>query len=445
MNRKWLISLLSAILLMSLVLSACGNGNTEDEPQTNKSEETDEEITLNLYTWINEENGNWEKTVAAYEEANPGVNVQVNVLVENMSSNDYLKKLDLLAASGDQLDLMMFSSSEHLAKRASAGMIDPLNQFIESEGIKPEEIYNMGAAPAAEDGSYYALPMKYNTHLVMINKNHLDEAGLEVPTDWTWDDYKAYAKQLTTDEHYGSYLHTWSTLFDTLKLISKGEENLLIKADGSSNMDDPAVKESLKLRYELEQVDQSSEPYSNIISQNMNYRQQFFTEKASMIPIASYMVTEWGGFTPEFPIVWAPWPKDKAEDTQYRYASADLLAIGKNSEHKEEAYQFIRWMTTEGMLVQNKSIPAWKQTDLKEVLTHLVATTSNPELIDIDSLTYVVENGEEADQFLPAGYMSEVYDAYKAEIEKYLLGEEDLDTVVENAKKAVQGVIDRNK
>lgn len=442
MRKKWLVTLLSVMLVSSLVLAACGKDTANEN---GKDAEAADTVTLNLYTWINEENGSWEKTIAAYEEANPGVKINVNALVENMDARDYLKKLDLLAASGDKLDMVMFSSSEDLAKRISAGMVDPLNAHLDEEGVNAEEIYNMGVTPADENGTYYALPMKYNTYLIMMNKDHLDEAGLAVPTDWTWDDYKAYAKQLTTDQRYGSYLHTWSTIYDTLKLFSKGDESLLIKADGSSNMEDPAVEASLQLRYELERVDQSSEPYANIVSQKLNYRQQFFTEKASMVPIPSYMVTEWGGFTPEFTIAWAPWPKDKADDEQYRFASADMIALGKNSEHKEEAYKFMRWMSTEGMLVQNKAIPAWKQTDVKEVLNNLVATTANPAAVDVESLTYVLETGEEAKQFLPASYMTEVYNAYKAEVEKYLLGEQELDATMKNATDAVQKVIDRNK
>lgn len=442
MKRKSLITLLSVILMVSIVLAGCGSTSTKENQNQNQSDEG--KVTLNLYTWMNEENGNWEKTIAAYEEANPDVKVKVNTLVENMDVRDYLKKLDLLAASGDKLDLIMFSSSEDLAKRVSAGMIEPINEHIDNEGINAEEIYNMGATPVGQDGSYYALPTKHNTYLIMMNKDHLDEAGLPVPTDWTWDDYKTYAKQMTTEEHYGSYLHTWSTIWDTLKLFSKGEENLLIKADGSSNMDDPAIEASLQLRSELERVDQSSEPYANIISQKLNYRQQFFTGKASMVAIPSYMVTEWGGFMPEFTVTWAPWPKENADDQQYRYASADMITIGKNSANKEEAYKFMRWMSTEGMLVQNKGIPAWKQTDIKEVLNNLVTTTAKPEAIDVESLAYVLAQGEEATQFLPAGYMTEVYNAYKAEVEKYLLGEQELDVTLKNAKEAVEKVIERN-
>lgn len=440
MRKKSVVTLISAILIFSLVLVGCGGGAGNDEKQG-----SDDQITLNFYTWINEQNGNWSEAVKAYEDANPGVKIKVNALVENMNTDDYLKKLDLLAAGGDKLDLMMFSNSEDLAKRVAAGMVEPLNPFIEEEGIDVEEIYNMGASPASEDGTYYAIPTKHNTYLIMMNKDHLDEAGLEVPKDWTWDDYRDYAKKLTTDDRYGSYLHTWATLFDTLKLFSKPENHLLIKADGSSNMDDPAVRASLQLRHDLERVDKSSEPYENIISQKLNYRQQFFNQEASMVPIPSYMVTEWGGFTPDFTIAWAPWPKENADDPQYRYASADMIAIGKNSAHKEEAYKFLRWMSTEGMLIQNKSIPSWKEVNISEVLTDLVSTTANPEAVDIESLAYVLGYGEESEQFMPAGYMTEVYNAFKAEVDKFLLGEQDLDKTMTNASDAVQKVIDRNK
>lgn len=443
MRKRSIFALLSVTLLISVLLAAC-NDDGGNEGKQSQTEDGQEQITLNMYTWINEENGNWEEVVAAYEKENPNVKIKVNPLVENMVAADYRKKLDLLAAGGEKLDIVMFSNAEHLAKRIPAGMIEPLNEYIEKEGIDVNEIYNMGPAPADADGTVYAFPMKYNIYGIMINKDHLDEAGLPVPTDWTWDDYREYAKQLTTEDRYGSYLHTWATLFDTLMLFNKPKEHLLIKADGSSNMEDPLVRSSLQLRYDLESVDKSSEPYANIISQKLNYRQQFFTGKASMVPIPTYMLTEWGGFTPDFKIAWAPWPKNNADDPQYRFASADVIALGKNSDHKEEAYKFIRWMSTEGMLVQNKFIPAWKDVNITEVLGDLAANTSNPDAVDIESLAYVLEYGEEAEQFLPAGHMTEVYNAFKAEVDKYLLGEQDLDTTMNKATEAVQKVIERN-
>ncbi|MDR7078937.1 multiple sugar transport system substrate-binding protein [Neobacillus niacini] len=439
MKRNWFMLMISVLLV--LVLAACGN----KEEANSSSKEKSEDVTLKFYTWINEENGNWNKTVEAFEKEHPGIKVDVNVLVENMNSADYLKKLDLIAASGDTIDVMMLSNSRYLSQRVSTGMIEPLNKYFDDEKLKVEEEYDMSVVPPSAEGEYFGLPGKFNKYLIMLNKDHLDKAGLPVPTDWTWDEYKEYAKKLTTEDTFGSYLHTWPHHHHTMKLLSQTEGTQLLKEDGSSNMDDDMVKASLKLRYELENEDKSSVPYTNTISQKLDYRQMFFSQKASMVPIASYMVTEWGGFTPEFNITWAPWPKNSESDSLNAFSTADIMSVGKKSEHKDEAYKFIRWLTTEGMLVQNKSIPAWKQIDLNEVLKNLAANTIKPEAVDIEALSYVLENSISSKQFLPASYLTEAYNAFNVEAELYLLGEQDLETTVKKAKQSVQAVIDANQ
>src|SRR5690606_41126394 len=97
------------------------------------------------------------------------------------------------------------------------------------------------------------------------------------------------------------------------------------------------------------------------------------------------------------------------------------------------------------VLFRSKAIPSWKETDISEVLNNLVSTTAKPEAVDVESLAYVLEHGEEAQQFLPAGYMNEVHNAFIAEVDKYMLGEQDLDTTLKGATEEVQKVIDRNQ
>ena len=41
-----------------------------------------------------------------------------------------------------------------------------------------------------------AFPLKNVTNVVMMNKGHLEEAGLEIPAEWTWDEYREYAKAI---------------------------------------------------------------------------------------------------------------------------------------------------------------------------------------------------------------------------------------------------------
>jgi len=437
-KRNWRVFYVVAIVSL-LLLAACSGGNDEGNSNSN-----DEEITLKFVHWINEDNGKWEPLIEKYEEQNPGIKVESIPLVENMDGEDYFKQLDLMASTGDDFDIMMFNNPDDLVKRIDAGLVEPINSYLDEEGIDIDEVYRNSYPPI--DGDYYGLPMKNITRVIMMNKDHLDEAGLEIPTEWTWDDYREYAEALTTEDRYGSYLHTWHHQFSVLKILSDPEgSGLLINEDGSSNTDNPLLRESLELRYDLEQVDQTSVPFSEILSQEMDYRQQLFSEEVSMIPTQTYMVSEWGQFTPEFEIAWAPWPQNELGDTMYSEVGGDLVSIAQASEHKQEAYDFIRWLSTEGIQEQGIWVPSWKEADLESSLEDIVSDTSNPEANHMESLIYSINSVEPIETFIPPAFQSEAVSEFEVEVEKYLLDEQDLDTTMENIHERVQKVVDANQ
>src|SRR5690606_26410210 len=294
------------------------------------------------------------------------------------------------------------------------------------------------------DGEYYGLPMKNNTMLILLNKAHLDEAGLEIPTEWTWDDYAEYAKKLTTDEHYGSYLHSWHHFHSILKLMGKEDTNMILKDDGSSNADDPMLRASIEFRNQLENVDKTSVPFTEILSQKLDYRQQFFSQSASMVPVGTYMVTEWGQFNPEFEMAWAPWPKNNESDKNLAPMSGDVISIAKSSKYKQEAYDFMRWLSTEGIVEQGIFMPSWKEADLDKVLETMVNGTAKPEAVHMESLKHAISSVNPTNVYAPASYITEVYTVYGGEVELYLLGEQDLDTTMKNIEKKVQAIVDAN-
>jgi multiple sugar transport system substrate-binding protein len=341
------------------------------------------------------------------------------------------------------MDLIMFSNANDLSKRIDAGLVSPITEYVDSEGIDINETYNY-SYPTFE-GEYYGLPMKNITALVMLNKAHLEEAGLEIPKEWTWDEYTEYAKKLTTDKHYGSYLHTWHELFSSLKLVTKAEKNMIVKKDGTSNAEDPTLRASLELRNQLENVDKSSVPFTEILSQKLDYRQQFFSQSASMVPIFSYMMTEWGQFTPEFEIAWAPWPKNNEGDEAIASMGGDLLSIAKSSKHKQEAYDFMRWLTTEGIVQQGIWTPSWKEAEMDKVLETLVNGTAKPDAIHLESLKHSITSVRPSEVIAPPSYIVEIYTEFGAEAELYLLGEQNLDKTMKNIEEKVQAVVDANK
>ncbi|WP_453991111.1 ABC transporter substrate-binding protein [Bacillus nitroreducens] len=441
--KKWGFMLLVGLLTSFMLVACSGNDNASTDGKDSGSKSSDDEITLKFVHWINEDVGKWESVIAKYEEQNPGIKVDSIPLVENMNSQDYFKQLDLMASAGENMDLIMFSNAQDFAKRIDAGLVEPITEFVEAEGIDVTEVYNYGYPTF--DGEYYGLPMKSVTNLVMMNKAHLDEAGLEIPTEWTWDDYAEYAKKLTTDGHYGSYLHTWHQFHSVLKVITKKDDNLLLNEDGTSNVSDPMVRASLELRNQLENVDKSSVPFSEILSQKLDYRQQFFSQSASMVPAGSFMITEWGQFTPDFEIAWAPWPKNNESDEATATMGGDIVAIAKNSKYKQEAYEFMRWLTTEGIIEQGVWVPSWKEADFDKVLENVVSGTTKPEAVHIESLKNALTAVKPNNVLAPPSYYTEAISEFGAEVELYLLGEQDLDTAMKNIEKRVQAIVDANQ
>lgn len=446
-------------ILISILLIGCsndsdaeGNSNANDSSgeQTTNEEASenggDEQVTIRLHHWYNEENDNWLDIIESFEQEHPNIKVE-SVTPENNDANETMKTIDLAAASGDHLDVIMLNSPSNYAQRVKQDMFEPLNSYLEEEGIDFDDEYQVDTNV---DGTYYGLPGKYNMHFVMLNEDALDDAGLDIPTDWTWDEYMDYAEQLTEGEgantRFGTYFHSWVD-YAKLALQNQSENTDLVKDDGvTSNIDHPLIRKSLEIR-ERGHIDGSATPFSDVISMNLHYVDEYFNEKAAMIMTGSWMIHEGGGREDEpstFKTVYAPYPKSAEEDSIKSPATSDILAVYSGSEHKEEAYEFIRWYTTEGIIEQAKFLPSYTGIDFTEVIDNLLEDNHNPEMIDTETLVQTLEATEAADINMPVPFISEVEDAYLDEVEKYLLDEQDLDTTIDSAHEAVQKIIDDN-
>lgn len=450
MKRKiW--SLLIFTMLFCLVLAGCSGSKSEEKASSEPKK--DEKATIKFHTHGNEASYNWKSTIAAFEEKYPNIKVELVILSEKGDTQEALKKLDLAAASGEQLDVLMFSDPASYAQRVSMGMVAPINEFIKEEGYKVTEEYKVDTQI---DGKYYALPGKFNPWYVLLNKDHLTAAGLEVPKDWTWEEYTEYAKAMTTSDHYGTYFHGpqgggWME-FMKLALASEANNTEFTTADGKSNLDNPLFKKTLELRLQMEKEDKSAVPYTDILSQKLHYRNQFFGQDASSILIGSWMNTELGGtdqFPLEFDVAVAPYPKNESGDEGgYTPVTTDFMSVANTSENKEAAYTFIRWYTTEGQIVQGKNIPSWSKVsegELTSIIDKILSGTKNPEKVDKESLINVLTNAKSSKIISPVSYQSELYKVINEEYEKLIFGEQDIDATIKASQERFKEIIDSNK
>ena len=444
---------IGSLFICSLLFLSLAAGCSSSESQSALNQRKDKKITLKFYSHGTEENYNWKKTIKAFEKEYPNIDIDLVVLSDKGDSRESIKKLDLAAASGEPMDVLMFSDSASYAQHVNMGMAAPLDEFINQEGYRVSEEYKVDTQI---NGKYYALPGKFNPWYVLLNKDHLDAAGLKVPKDWTWDEFMEYAKALTGYGHYGTYFHGpqdggWLEYL-RLALASESENSEFVSEDGKSNLDNPLFKKSLEIRLKMEKEDQSVVPYSDTISQKLHYKDEFFNQHASSIIIGSWMNIELGGtdqYPLDFNVTVAPFPaNEKMNNGGYTPVTTDYMAIAANSKHKQEAYKFIRWYTTKGQIVQCRNIPSWNKvsdSDLSKIIDQILKGTQNPEKVDKESLKNVLRNAKSSKFIPPAPYQAEIYKVISEEFEKLIFGEQDIEKTIEACQTRTQEIIENNQ
>lgn len=426
---KKILAMLMAITLAMGTFSGCsGSSNT-----SKNGDSDDGTVNLKFVSWYKNYKDLDEKVAEEYKKLHPNVNVTFEYYGD-MTATEYYKKVDLMVMGGEEMDILMTSAFPEHAQRAGSRTYIALDEYFEKEGVKPEEEYSI---VQKVNDKIYGIPGDVKSWFVLMNKDYLDEAGLPVPDlDWTWDDYREYAKKLTkgdgADKVYGSYFHSWDH-YDYMGMWSTYPDNPMFKEDMSGvNFDDPDFKDWLQFRYDLENVDKTSVPYSDVVSMNMNYRDKFFNGEIAMLPIGNFIVPELDDqdkYPHDFTTTFAAMPAWKEAEDGTTYTESHFYSVSKTSKHPQEAYDFIRYYTTEGMKIRGISVSAQKGIDKMEFMNMQI---EDPTYIDVDALDKVMNNPKWKDLIytnVPT-YNKEMSQLMVDECSKFLLGTDSLDNVV---------------
>lgn len=151
---------------------------------------------VRVSTWESGDNLEfWNNAIAAFEAANPGVDVQLEAVPQ-----DYGTKLLAQFASGSAPDVFQVGDGD-AAKYQAQGAVEDLAPFISGDnGFDMDLLYPGVAAFGEVAGSTYYLTKDYSPLVLYYNKDQFTEAGVDLPTaEWTWDDLVAAAQKLTKD------------------------------------------------------------------------------------------------------------------------------------------------------------------------------------------------------------------------------------------------------
>ncbi|MBX7134997.1 MAG: extracellular solute-binding protein [Fimbriimonadaceae bacterium] len=301
--------------------------------------------TLTTYNWGNPDEAKaYGAAFDRFKSIYPNVGVTDNI-VPVSSWSDYADKLVTQIAGGNPPDIINIAI-EGLRLSVSKGLLLPLDDLINGD---PEIKALVDQLPAqlkeglTVDGKLYEIPNGTQTMVIHYNTKIFKDAGLEPPKpDWTWDDFLATAKKLTTgsgdSKVYGFGMPWFNFAFHPWWLTNG---TYPVTDDyAHSNLNNPKMIEAAKFVHSLvHEHGVSPDPIG------LNVYDQFAAGKFAMTAAGRWPVTGWvkGGFT-DFDIVL--WPKKETQTTVFGEGGWGISPQSKNPDLALQAIKTLISMQT---------------------------------------------------------------------------------------------------
>lgn len=198
--------LLSVLVAVSLLLAACGGGQTAapagDAPAEGEAASSSgEAVELTYALWDSAQQPAYESCATEFQKENPNITIKI----EQSGWDDYWSSIQTGMVAGNAPDVF----TNHLAKYpefASKGQIVDIQPLVEQDDV-PTDIYIGELAELWTQGeARYGLPKDWDTVAVFYNKQMFEEAGIDpaVMEEWTWNaedggTFEEVIAQLTID------------------------------------------------------------------------------------------------------------------------------------------------------------------------------------------------------------------------------------------------------
>lgn len=340
MNKK--IMSTSIIVLSALVLSACGAA--EDTKDSNQIE-----ITYQTFSatpdYEEELNDMVEKFEAEHDD--------IVINLELVPYDDYFTKLQTLIA-GDQAPDVFELNYENFVSYADKGALLDLDPYISDDETFDGSTLNEEAFKAYQyDGKQYGMVESFSNVVTFYNKDLFDKAGLDYPTlDWTWADEVAAAKELTNPEEdiFGTFAPV--TMNEFYKIAAQNGGSLK-DSDGNWTFNEPENIEALEYltnKILVEKVSPSPEEMSG-----QNSEELFVNGQLAMVHTGIWMFDQFKDADFEWDIQVEAGNVEKAT-----HFFANGLAVSKDTENAEAAYEFIKFMSASEEVADIRVASGWE-------------------------------------------------------------------------------------
>ncbi|MBT2498016.1 sugar ABC transporter substrate-binding protein [Agromyces sp. ISL-38] len=399
----------------AIMLTACGRGDGAADGPESKGEIDDQPATGTVEIWAMGNEGEVLGELAAqFEEENPDVTIDVTA-VPWESAHD---RIATAIAGGETPDISMLGTT-WVGEFAATGAFEPTPDGLVDEGDFFEGSWNT----AVVDDVAYGVPWYVDTRVLYYRTDLAEAAGVEAPT--TWDEYKTFAAALK-DQGATSGVSLPPGGFDSWQYIAPlawQQGGDILDADGETfTFDSPEWQEAFEF-YASFFEEGISEP---VRLEGGEIEQKFISGEVGSFfsgPFHVSLLREQGGpeFADKFAVAMVP-----GADTRTSFTGGGNLAVFDDSENRDAAWKFVRWLSQPETQVQ------WY--DISTDLPSVEAAWDDPVFADDPYLSVFGEQltDSKAPPAIPT--WAQVSAVIDQELEKVTRGE----TSVEDALAAVQ-------
>ena len=261
---------------------------------------------------------------------------------------------------------------------ASRDAFRPLDDLIRRDGIKPTDFYPACWAEAVYRGRTYAIPHGTDDRALYYNRELFRRAGLDPNRPpRTWEQLIEYATRLTHRRRDGSYQqigfipnygNSW------LYLYSWQQGGGFMSPDGRTcTLANPRTTKALAWMVSVYDRLGGAEPISAFTSTFQgNELDPFLIGKVAMKTDGNWVLNSIARYRPrlDFAVAPAPVPSERLagrppfdrEPAFITWSGGFSFAIPRGARHVEEAWAFVKWMTSvEGNLVAARAQAAYNR------------------------------------------------------------------------------------
>jgi len=328
------------VLLAGFVASLVGCAPS-DQPET---------VVLRISNWSGAgDDSDFERTVRRiyedFERRHPGVDVRVEGIPDG-----YVSKVILSFVAGTEPDVMLLDASS-AAIFIDNGVLADLTQFIDGDdSFRITDFFENVVDIARRGDKVYAIPNDFTPMVVYYNKRLFDEAGLPYPQPgWNFREFQRTAKSLSIPgKQYGFAFANWMPGWIMWLWNNGGDATDGRRARGV--LDSPQNVETIQFLRDMIKVDGSAPSLGEAAALGVDL---FANGQAAMTVSGHWALIGYAN-APKGPdgkpaITWedlgvVEMPTELSKSVTVMYESG--YAIGRNSKHKQLAWEFIKYFTS---------------------------------------------------------------------------------------------------